>query len=65
MEILVTLPGEVVQQFEDVGEDAHGGDVGAGAGTLNDERRIVIPLGGEDDDVVASTTLISEGYDLV
>ena len=35
---------QVMQQLQDVGKDAHRGDVGAGAGALHDQRRSGIAL---------------------
>ena len=45
---------EVVQQLQDVREDAHRRDVRAGAGSLHDERGSRVALGRERDDVVAA-----------
>ena len=43
-----------MQQLQDVREDAHRGDVGAGARALHDERRARVALGRERDHVVAA-----------
>src|SRR5215813_11877913 len=50
----VALVRQVVQQLQDVRENAHRGDVGAGTRSLDDERRPAVPLGRERDDVVAA-----------
>src|SRR4051812_32527868 len=48
------LPRQVVKQLQDVGENAHRGDVGAGARSLDDEGRPRVALGREGDHVVAA-----------
>src|ERR1700704_7149755 len=47
-------PREVVQQLQDVREDAHRGHVGAGTGALHDQRRSSVALRRERDHVVAA-----------
>ncbi len=45
---------EIIEQLKDVGKNAHGRDIGAGARALNDKRCARITFGGEGDDIVAA-----------